>query len=88
MDGLATETIITALFLGALIAAGLLIRRYSGQLTGRIAVARPITCTAVTALGTDARAYLVEVETRRMLIVAGRRGGLEIVHLETEADPA
>ena len=86
MTDIANELFITAAFLAVLILAWALIWRFRPRIGGMLTQPRAITCLGGTALGNEARAFLIEAEGRKMLVVAGRRGGVEIMPLPAEAD--
>ena len=81
MEPLYGEVLITAGFLAVLIAAWAAIRYFRAPLAERLQQARPVTCVGATALGTDARAFLLEAEGQRLLVVSQKRGAVAITPL-------
>jgi len=88
MTDITNEILITAGFLSVLILAWALIWRFRPKIGAILPQQRAITCLGGTALGTEARAFLIETEGRKMLVVAARRGGVDIMPLPTHANTA
>ena len=81
MEPLWGEILITAGFLAVLVAAWAAIRVFRAPLADRLHQSRPLSCLGATSLGADARAFLVEVEGQRLLVVSQRRGAVAVTPL-------
>jgi len=88
MTDITNEILITAAFMSVLILAWAIIWRFRPKIGGLLPQQRAITCLGGTALGNEARAFLIEAEGRKMLVVAARRGGVEIMPLPSHSESA
>lgn len=88
MTDITNEILITAAFLSVLILVWAVVWRFRPKIGGMLAQPRAISCLGATALGTEARAFLIEAEGQKMVVVAARRGGVEIMPLPAQTDSA
>lgn len=82
MDLLTTDQILTvAVFLGLLVAVGVVVRARGGALRSRIHAGRRMQVIEVTAIGPGERAIMLRIDDRDYLVLSARRGVAQAIPL-------